>query len=474
MQSFSSSAPVPGNLPHVAPVPQPIPGPVVVPRPAGPKRRRGMWALLLLVLVAAGAFAWYRYSRPTAQAPAQVAIVPTISVTSGDLSATVRIAGTVAAERYASIMAPRIQGNRNNYNRGGVNNFQGGGGGPNFQNNDFNLTLTRLADPGAPVKAGDVVAEFDTQAQQQRLDDYKDSVVQLDANITRLKANLAANKEGLAQQVRSSKADWDKAVLDLKTAPVRSAIDAEKYQLAVDQAKESYQELVKQAQLQEVSQAATIRGSELDRDQSRIELERSQANIERMSMKTPIDGIAVLQTLFRQGQMAQVRVGDQVNAGQTFLSIVDPSSMIVNATVNQVDGEKIRLGLKARIRLDAYPDIELPATVIGIGAMSKTSNVRAAYLSEIPVRLKIDQAKVDSRIIPDLTASAEIVIESQKDAVIAPRAAVFQENGKHFVFLQTAAGWIRRQIELGLESNTAVAVRAGLQKGDVIALQRPL
>src|ERR1700687_4729491 len=119
MQSFSSSAPAPGSAPQVAPVPQPIPGPIVVPRPVGPKPRRGMWALLMIVVAIGGAFAWYRYSQTTAQAPAQVAVVPTIPVTSGELSATVRIAGTVAAEQYASIMAPRIQGNRNNYNRGG-------------------------------------------------------------------------------------------------------------------------------------------------------------------------------------------------------------------------------------------------------------------------------------------------------------------------------------------------------------------
>jgi HlyD family secretion protein len=468
MQSFSSSAPAPGK--HLAPVPQPAPGPAIVPRPAEPKKRRGKWAILVvLVVIAAGSLAWYRYANSTAKAPAKVSVVPTLAVSAGDLSATVRIAGTVAAEQYASIMAPRVQGNRNNYNRGGQQ-----GQGPNGNNNDFNLLVTNLAQPGSNLKAGDVVAEFDTTAQQQRLDDYKDSVVQLDASINQLKAYLAASKEALAQQVRSTKADWDKAVLDLQTAPIRSAIDAEKYQIAADQAKEAYQELVKQAELQEVSQTAQIKAREFDRDQSRIELGRAEANIQRMSMKSPINGIAVLQTLFRQGQMAQVRVGDQVNPGQPFVSIVDPSSMVVNAAVNQVEAEKIRLGQKARIRLDAYPDIELPATVIGIGAMSKTSNIRASYVSEIPVRLKIDQKKVDSRIIPDLTASAEIIIDSEKDAVIAPRGAVFEESGKPFVFLQGPTGWIRKQIELGLESNTAVAVRSGLRKGDVIALQRPM
>src|SRR4029077_14535393 len=104
-----------------------------------------------------------------------------------------------------------------------------------------------LAVPGSMVKAGDLVAEFDLQAQQQRLDDYKDYMGQADNNIRRLKGNLASSKEAMSQQVRSSKADWDKAVLDLKTAPVRSAIDAEKYKLALYEAKEAYEQLAKQA-----------------------------------------------------------------------------------------------------------------------------------------------------------------------------------------------------------------------------------
>lgn len=425
--------------------------------------------LIVLVLAVAGT-AWYLNSRSTAKdKTATLVTIPTMVVGTGDLQTTVRIAGTVAAERYASIMAPRIQGNRGNYNRGG----QGGNGG-NGINNDFNLLITKLAEPGSWVKSGDVVAEFDTEAQRTRLDDYKDSVVQLDANINRLKANLAASKESLSQQVRSAKADWDKAALDLQTAPIRSAIDAEKYKIAVEETKEAYAELVKQAQLQDVSQSSQIKASEFDRDQSGIELQRAENNIQRMTMKSPIQGIAVLQTLFRQGQMAQVRVGDQVNPGQTFLSIVDPSSMVINATVNQVDAEKIRLGQKASIRLDAYPDIRLPGTVVGIGAMSKTSNVRASYVSEIPVRVKIDQAKVDSRIIPDLTASAEIVIGSESNALIASRAAIFEEGGKPFVFTRTPAGWARKPVELGTKNNIAVAIQSGLQKGDVVALQRPL
>ena len=53
----------------------------------------------------------------------------------------------------------------------------GGGGGGGGPMNDFSLVIMTLANPGLHVKTGDVVGQFDPQMQQQRLDDYKDSVI---------------------------------------------------------------------------------------------------------------------------------------------------------------------------------------------------------------------------------------------------------------------------------------------------------
>ena len=338
--------------------------------------------------------------------------------------------------------------------------------------NDFTLVLVFLADAGSHVKKGAVVAEFDSQYQVLRRDDYNDSVVQKNANIKKMKADLAATKEAHDQQVRSAKAAWDKAELDLKTIAVRSAIEAENFRLNAEQAKAQYQQMLGEVKLLEESQRAQIKAAEIDRDQAKIELQRAENNVQRMTIRAPIDGIVVMQSIFRGGDFGQIKQGDQVWSGQFFMSIVDPSSMVLNGTVNQVDAELLRLGAKAQIQFDAYPELEATGTVVGVGAMAKVSVFRASYVAGIPVRVKLD--RVEQRIIPDLTASADIVLRGEKDAVIAPRAGVFQENGGSFVFLQSPTGWIRKDVELGLGNHVAVTVRSGLQKGDVIALQRPL
>lgn len=470
------------------------PGPEIVPPKPLKRRQTALWGVALCVLVLAGAYGLYQNSnsKSSTSGGGPVVTVATTAVAMGDLNASIRVNGTVSAQNFASLLAPRITGSRSGINRGGDNNFGGGGGGgagggggggggggagggpggPGGMGGDFTLILLHLAKPGVHVKAGDVVAEFDPQFQQQRLEDYKDSVVQLENSIKKMTANLSATKEAHDQTVRSAKADWDKAVLDLKTAAVRSTIDAEKFKLAVEEAELKYKQLVFETSLLDESQRAAIRSSELNRDQSKIELSRAENNVQRMTIKSPMDGIVVMASIVRNGEFGQIREGDQVNAGQPFVSIVDPRSMVLNATVNQVDAERLRLGMKATIRLDAYSEVELPGSLLGIGAMSKTSTFRASYVGEIPIRIKIE--KTDPRLIPDLTGSAEVVMNSERNTLVAPRAAVFDESGESFVFVQGPEGWLKKKVDLGLSSFTNVAVRSGLQKGDVIALQRPM
>jgi multidrug efflux pump subunit AcrA (membrane-fusion protein) len=435
-----------------------------------------MWGILIGVVIAGAGTAYYFKAQNDAKVAAKGALisVSTAVVGTGDMHATVRVNGTVNAQNFAALMAPRILGSRSGLNRGGDGGGGGGGGGMGGggPQGDFSLVLLKLANPGVHVKSGEVVAEFDPQNQLQRLDDYKDSAVQQENMVKKMLATLAAVKEAHDQSVRSAKADWAKAVLDLQTADVRSAIDAEKFKLTVEENNAKYKQLLAESDLVDASQTAQIRVSQLNRDQSKIEVSRADANVKKMTVKAPMDGIVVMQSIVRNGEFGQIRQGDQVAAGQPFVQIVDPTSMVLNATVNQVDAEKLRLGMKSLIHLDAYPDIELPGTLVGIGAMAKASAFRARYVGEIPIRLKLE--KMDSRVIPDLTGSAEIILNSERNTVMAPLPAVFADESGAYVFVQGPEGWIKKKVELGLPSFTMVAIRSGLQKGDVVALQRPM
>jgi HlyD family secretion protein len=304
------------------------------------------------------------------------------------------------------------------------------------------------------------------------VDDYKDTQVQQEANIRSLLATLASKREAHDQTERAARATWDGDVLDMAKMPILTPIDAEIAKLATEQDEATYKQLEYEAALLEESDRIQAHLAELTRDQARLELQRAEANVQKMTLRAPMDGIVVLASIVRNGELGQVREGDQVNAGQPFLYVVDPSAMVLDATLNQVDAARLRLGMKSRILVDAYPDVELPGAVAGIGAMAAESTFRAGFVGAIPIRVAID--RLDPRIIPDLTGSAEIAIRSEESPVVVPHAAVFEENGQSFVYVRRPEGWTKQAVGTGSENATSVAISKGLESGAEVALQRPL
>ncbi len=364
----------------------------------------------------------------------------------------------VGAKSFAPIVAPRMMG-------------RGGEGGQ--------MILLKLAPAGSRVKKGEVIAEFDRQFQLTHVDDHEAQVVQAEADISKRKAELAILRQASVQALRVSKAEMEKAQLDLKTAEVRSAIDAEKLKLAVEETTARYQQQAAEAPLMEQSHAAEIRSLEYKRDEQKIGLRRSERNAERLLVRAPMDGVAVMQTTFRGNQPGTVQEGDQVFPGSFFMQVIDPSAMILNAAVNQTQSQELRLGQRAEIRLDAFADQAWPGRLISLGAMAGGSSYgggrggsRALFVKQIPVRFSIEGR--DTRIIPDLSGSATVLVSSEKDALIAPREALEEQNGKTYVRVRRPqGGWERRTVELGLANATHVVVRSGLQAGDEVALEAP-
>lgn len=348
-----------------------------------------------------------------------------------------------------------------------------GGGGGGSGSSEFTLVLQELVPPGSHVKKGQVVAEFDRQYMLQRVEDYKSSVMQQAANLKKMKADLMMYHDAHKQTVATAKAALDKARLDMRTTPVLSAIDAEKTKLALEEAEAQYKQILGEVKNVEISEKAQIRNAELDLKASELELRRAEQNADRMLAKAPIDGMTVMQNTFRGMEFAQIQQGDQLYPGQFLMQVVDPSGMVVNAMLNQVDAERLRIGSKAVVHFDAYPDLALPAHVVAIAAVTKAGGFRASFLKEIPVRLKLDQ--IDPRVIPDLSVSADVILASEETQAAIPLAAVFRDSPEAapYVFIRDGNAWRRREVELGLTTFVAASIRSGLKQGEVVALEKP-
>ena len=477
-----------------APLPSPQPEPlrpVPVEEPPPPARRGPGFPALLLLLLGAGA-GWFLHNQTesalmtsTSGGGPGAALVRSAKATSGDLDETIRLSGTIAAQSFAAIRAPQIRrrsggrGGGAGIAGGGGSGGGGGGGGSSSSGGSSGLTIIEMVEPGSAVSKGQIVAEFDRQSQQQLIDDQQANVVQAKALIDSTRAKLMIELETKRQEMVTAKAEYEKAAMDLRTAEVRSEIEGEILKNLAQQGEAAYKQLDQEVKLLEQAHKAAIRQAEIDKAQEEIDLKRAEQNAQYMVVNTPISGVVVMQTIFRDGSFAQVALGDQVYPGAYFMQIVDPTSMVLEARVNQADSQKIRVGARADVRLDAYPDKTWPGRVASIAAMTggggdgRSRTGTGDYVREITVTVAILESS--ELIIPDLSASADIFLERHENVVIAPREALQYDGDGWFVRVRNATKRVfeRRPVEVGSLTDTQAAVSSGLKEGEEVALEAP-
>ena len=457
--STSNPSPLPQS-PQVERRPQPVPPP----GPPGHARKPslGLTAGLCLVASLATALAILALANRGVDALSGSGVgtqARLATAAGGELLTTLRVGGTIETLKFAAIRVPQMRGPRDA--------------------GRADLTIMSLAPAGSIVKAGAVVAEFELKWLVDHIDDVESSVVRRQSNLKKHIADVQILKETERQARVTAKAEYQKALLDLKTAEVRSQIEAEVLKNVSQEAHAIWGQLEEEGRIKEVVHDASIRGEELFVREEELHVGRHVRDLGRLQVKAPIPGMIVLESMFnKSGQFAQAKEGDQIYPGALFMRIVDVSQMVVNASVNQVDAQSIRIGDEAVVELDAYPGEQFRGRVLEIGAMASSGSAGSrfsrgqpgAFIKHIPMRIMVEDH--DERILPDLSASVDVHAANRPEGVLVPREALRSADGEgpSFVYVRSDGEFLRREVRVQDVSDTEALIATGLRAGEEILL----
>jgi HlyD family secretion protein len=429
----------------------PDPQPQFEPAQSPAEKERVFWPWLLAAIITAGGMtgAWMmRQQAAQAQQKALAKLVRTARVQRGSMEIRVRLSGSTSARNYADIVVPKLRT-------------------PERENP---MTLLKLAESGSTVRKGDLVAEFDPQATKDHYDDTVDGLNNQENQLEKRQAIASLDLIALFQKMEKARAKMEKAKWDLKSIPVRSGIKAETLKLAAQEAEAEYLSMAEDLPQVLDSEEAAMRIAEIGVELERQHVQRHKIDLERLAVHAPVDGLVVLRTLYRSGTSEQstYAVGDRVYPGSLMMRIVDRKSMQVEGTINQSESGRFRVGQKAVVRLDAYPGAVYDARVYSIGAMAVMPGRQQYFIRTIPIRLQI--LDPDDRLIPDLTASAEVLVEKLDDVLLAPAEAVKEENGESYVMVQKGENFERRHVSRGRTHGSQAALLEGVEAGEVVVI----
>lgn len=172
-----------------------------------------------------------------------------------------------------------------------------------------------------------------------------------------------------------------------------------------------------------------------------------------ISLSAPIEGDVIVGT---------TQPGQTVTTSDAVVVLSD--KLIVRAQVDETDIGKIKLGQKAIVSLDAYPDVKIDARAEHIYYESETVNNVTIY----KVDLAIDSAPSFFR--SGMNASVDFNITDKENVLLVPIEAIQKENNEDFVLVKEANGAepVKRIVSLGMTDDKNYEVLSGLGPNDTV------
>jgi HlyD family secretion protein len=168
-----------------------------------------------------------------------------------------------------------------------------------------------------------------------------------------------------------------------------------------------------------------------------------------------------------------IREGATVRERQTIITIPDLRRMSVNVKIHESYIKKIKVGQKARITVDAYPDQPLMGEVTVVGVLPDSQNRwlnpdLKVYLTTVTIQ------GTNIWLKPGMSAKVEILVDHLNDVVYVPVQSIVAANGKQYCFVSDSFGKPdRREVQIGEFNDEFIEVKKGLSEGDRVVLNPP-
>ncbi len=320
---------------------------------------------------------------------------------------------------------------------------------------------------GEAVKAGEAIVEIDSDLQLQikalkaqklsiaaKYDEIKSSAE--DEEIRRLSAQVRASEASYEES--KSAADSNKVLFEAGAV----SLDTLKSYITKLAAAEASLETAKSnlATAQKGASANVKKQYEAQLSEIQARIEQLEKKLEEMVVSSPIDGVVMA---------SQVEEGNIVQMGSKLFEIGGSKGFYLESDILIEDIAGVKPGSPVIIENE------------DLGIMNMKGTVRKIYpkafnkLSELGIEQKRIKVEIDlsigaEELRPGYDMTVKIITQSNKDALLIPDKAIFEYQGKDYVFVNEGGAAILRAIEKGLESNEQVEVLKGLNEGEEVIL----
>lgn len=207
--------------------------------------------------------------------------------------------------------------------------------------------------------------------------------------------------------------------------------------------------------MQQLAEASLQRLKNWDISEQQVkDLAKSGATKRNLTFHSPVNGIVLEK---------KALAGMRFMPGEMLYQIADLSSVWVMADVFERDIALVRTGVKAKVKINAYPD------KVFEGVITYVYPTLNPATRTVPVRLEI--ANPQGLLKPAMFAQVEISVIGEGKVLTVPASAVIDSGTRQIALVQLAEGRFEpREISLGSRSDNYVEVLHGVAGGERVVV----
>jgi len=408
---------------------------------------RRKWRFLLplaLLLVLIGGGVYRSVARTLATTNMGGPEVPYTKVKRGDVTLTVNAKGELQGGNSEMLTAPMTGENQ--------------------------ISITSIRAPGEVVNAGDVVVQFDTTEQGFRLKEAEADLAEAEQQVAQAKADSEAKEEEDRYALVAAKAAVRLAELEARRNELVSAIVARQNELALGSTRDRLAQIEQDLANRKATSEAGILIQEANRNKAKVKAEVARKNIENMTLRAKSSGYVAVQQNTNGNLMFGMRlpllhVGDTVRAGMAVVQIPDLHNWEMTSRIGELDRGHLAAGQKTEIEVIALSGKRFTGKVKDFGGVAGPPWDR--YFD---CKIAIDNPSPELR--PGMSGKIVITTDVLKNVLWAPAQALFESDGRTFVYVHNADGYIPHDVKLVQRSESRVVIE-GVKEGVTIALASP-
>lgn len=147
--------------------------------------------------------------------------------------------------------------------------------------------------------------------------------------------------------------------------------------------------------------------------------------------------------------------------------IQNQTKPLISVNLTGIDVPKVKIGQKAIVTLDSLPDKTFTGKVVTVDRIGITSNNVVSY----PTLIQLDTDSYE--ILPNMTANANIILETKNSVLLVPSTAIQTQAGQTFVRVLKNGREQQVPVKIGLQNDTQTEIISGVSEGDEIIITTP-